>query len=384
MKRTLNSADAVKQVVRKNISTPKPEDFVSRQLDLFRGFLCNTEAERASLSNVFDLWDSIPRYVISRQLQDKWRKSGSFPLLYKIPFHYRGRELTATFQPASIEDKNGVVRSYFPSSSEEIIEDVLRKIAAEQNYGYHISEEKRTGVTFTLHMLRKELKNRGHERTYNDIILSLDIMARSVIITSTSDNKEGEFISSSLYLNNLTRVSKQKLAEDPKAKWTADFHPFASRALDDLTYRQFNYLRLMSHSNQLTRWLNKVLCLKYLQASLLTTFEIRFSTIKRDSGLLSGYKRNRSAIEAVDSAFIELHECAPPLLGKKPDRKVIDGARGIILDVVYVLTPSIEFISEVKAANKRKSLAEEKQRRGIIGGGSGKLPGIIGGGSQGL
>jgi len=64
---------------------PRPEYFVGRQMDLFRCLLCNTDAERDSLSNVFDLWDSIPRYVVSRQQQDKWRKAGTFPLLHEVP-----------------------------------------------------------------------------------------------------------------------------------------------------------------------------------------------------------------------------------------------------------------------------------------------------------
>ena len=184
---------------------PKPEDFHNRQMDLFRNMLCNTDAERDFLSNVFDLWDSIPRYVVSRQQQDKWRKAGTFPLLHKIPFHYRGRELTATIQPANIEDKDGVVRSYFPSANEELIEDVLRKFAADQNNGYYDPKEQRSGVVFTLYMVRKELARRRHGRTYREINLSLEIMARSVIITSTADGKEGEFTSNSLYLNNRSR-----------------------------------------------------------------------------------------------------------------------------------------------------------------------------------
>ena len=61
---------------------PKPEDFSSRQMVLFQDLLCNTVTERESLSNVFDLWDSIPRYVVSRQQQDKWRKAGDFPQLH--------------------------------------------------------------------------------------------------------------------------------------------------------------------------------------------------------------------------------------------------------------------------------------------------------------
>src|SRR5664280_976926 len=81
-------------VKKKQPLPPKQEDFSSRQMDLFHSLLCNTDAERDSLSNVFDLWDSIPRYVVSRQQQDKWRKAGTFPLLHEVPFHYRGRALT--------------------------------------------------------------------------------------------------------------------------------------------------------------------------------------------------------------------------------------------------------------------------------------------------
>lgn len=353
------SAKTTPSAKRKPPVPPKPEDFNSRQIALFQGLLCKTEAERDSLSNVFDLWDSIPRYVVSRQQQDKWRKAGTFPLLYEVPFHYRGRELMATIQPAVVKDKDGVARVYFPSANEELIEDVLRKIAAEQNNGYYDPKLQRSGVVFTLHMVRKELEKRGHGRTYKEINLSLEIMARSVIITSMVDGKEGEFTSNSLYLNNLFRVTKGRLAEDREAKWFADFHPFASRALDELTYRQFNYVRLMSHKSQLARWLNKVLSLKYLNASFLHPFEMRLSTIIRDSGLLNGYGRFRAAVEAVDSTFAELQTCQPPLLGSKPEKKLLEGKRGKILDVVYTLRPSREFMMEVKAASKRQSLAAD-------------------------
>lgn len=351
----MSNQPAQEKKMAKTPRPPKQESFASQQIDLFQSFLCNTEDERNSLSNVFDLWDSIPRYAVSRQQQDKWRKAGAFPLLHKIPFRYRGRDLVATIQPAAIEGDDGIVRSYFPSANEELIEDVLRKLATEQNNGYYESKERRSGVVFTLYAVRKELEKRGHGRTYKEINLSLEIMARAVIITSLADGKKGEFTSNSLYLNNLFRASKDKLAEDPEAKWFADFHPFASRALDDLTYRQFNYGRLMGHKSQLARWLNKVLCLKYVNASFTQPFEIRLTTIMRDSGLLSGYGRLRDAIEAVDAAFEELLTCRPSLLGGKPQKEVQEGARGKILEVVYTLQPSREFIAEVKAASKRQS-----------------------------
>lgn len=353
---------ADKPTKKKQITPPKPEDFDSLQMDLFRNLLCNTDIERDSLSNVFDLWDSIPRYVVSRQQQEKWRKAGTFPLLHEMPFHYRGRELMATIQPAAVKNKDGIIQAYFPSASEELIEDVLRKIAADQNNGYFNRKEGRSGVIFTLYMVRKELEKRGHGRTYKEIILSLEIMGRSVIVTSMADGKDGEFTCNSLYLNNLFRVTKGRLAEDPDAKWFADFHPFASRALDELTYRQFNYARLMSHKSQLARWLNKVLSLKYINASFMHPFEMRFSTIMRDSGLLNGYAVLRLAVAAVDSAFEELQNCQPSLLGCKPEKKLIEGSRGKILDAVYTLTPSREFVAEMKAASKRQAIASDRHK----------------------
>lgn len=336
---------------------PKAEDFGSGQISLFRDLLCNTGTERDSLSNVFDLWDGIPRYSISRQQQDKWRKAGTFPQLYDIDFHYRGRELKATIQPAWIKGQDGTITGYYPSANEELIEDVLRKLATSQNNGYFAAKEGRGGVVFTLHMVRKELESRGHGRTYKEISLSLEIMSSAVIQTSTADGQEGEFTSKSLYLNNLYRVSKSKLAEDPEAKWFVDFHPLASRAMDEMTYRQFNYARLMGHKSQLARWLNKVLCLKYLNAGFLHPFEMRLSTIIRDSKLLDGYGRLTNAVAAVDLAFEELQTGEPPLIRAKPQKNTVLGPRGKILDVVYTLHPSREFVAEVKAASKRQSLA---------------------------
>ena len=40
--------------------------FANRQLQLFQGLLANSPDEREALSNTVDLWDSIPRYTVSR------------------------------------------------------------------------------------------------------------------------------------------------------------------------------------------------------------------------------------------------------------------------------------------------------------------------------
>lgn len=342
----------------KPVIPPTEADFKGNQLDLFRSFLCNTDDERGQLSNTFDLWDSVPRYAMSRQQMDKIRKEKGFLSLQHITFQYRQRPFEIRIQAARIYDeKTKTETDYYPSANEELIEDALRKIAAEQRNAFFDKPNYRSGVVFSLYMLREELKRRGHTRSYQQIVLSLNILASSIIEIRTVEGKDGEGFTKSGYFSGLAAVTKNKLAEDPQAKWIVQFHPLVTQAIDTLTYRQFNYAQMMSHSTQLARWLHKQLSLKFTFASLTTPFEMRYSTIKRDSALLNNYTRERKAIETLDAAWNELK--ASRVLMNVEKREML-GSRSKLLDVVYTLTPSLGFVSEMKAANKRESLAVEK------------------------
>jgi hypothetical protein len=337
---------------------PTKSHFQNVQLDLFQRFLCNTELERDQLSNTFDLWDNMPRYSVSRQAMDKERKARGFLDLMEINFQYRGTSLQAIIQPARVRDKkNGATQDYYPSANEELIEDALRKIAAEQNHGYFDKPNYRSGVVFTLHMLREELKKRGHTRSYQQIVLSLNVLASSIIEIRAVNGKNGEGFAKSAYFPSLSAVSRNKLINDPQAKWIVQFHPLVTQAIDALTYRQFNYAQMMSYSTQLARWLHKQLSLKFTFASLTTSFELRYSTVKRDSALLDGYKQQRQAVVALDAAFEELKAGGVLMVVKKSE---IRSARAKLEDVIYTLTASRDFAAEMKAANKRQSLTVEK------------------------
>jgi len=142
------------------VSQPSAADFQCKQLDLFRAFLCNTEDERRRLSNTFELWDSVPRYAVSRQQMDKLRKAKGFLYLRQVEFHYRGKPMTAVIQAARVLDKKTAVsKDYYPSANEELVEDALRKLAADQRNAFFDRANFRSGVVFTLYMLREELKS---------------------------------------------------------------------------------------------------------------------------------------------------------------------------------------------------------------------------------
>lgn len=327
---------------------PASGPYRNPQIDLFQTFICNTQPERERLSNTIDIWDNVPRYSISRQEMNKRRNEyGGLPVL-TLGFAYRGQAYTAKIHPAKIEEGDKTVE-YYPSANEELVEDALRKIAALQNQGFFEQPTMRSGVAFTLYELREELAARGHARSYQQIMLSLTILRRSHIEIRHGEGK-GEMFVAANYLPGLAAVSRQRLAEDPKAKWVAQFHPLVAKCIDQVTYRQFNYATMMQLPTQLARWIHKQLSIKYTFASMLgNPFEMRYSTIKRDSNLLN-CKREIDNRRDVDNALAQL---VTSKVLREVQKRSATGAKGKVVDVVYQLYPAAEFVREMKAANTR-------------------------------
>lgn len=331
----------------KNKKLPAEQAFAGVQLSLFQSFLCNSDDERDRLSNTVELWDSLPKYAISQQSMNRVRTGeGLLPRLDKSVV-YKQQEYRLRITAAIIDDENSQPKAYYPSANEELVEDALRKIAAEQNQGFFDRSSFKSGVVFSLHLLREELKRRGHTRSYQEITRSLQILAGSNIEILFPD---GTGFATTSYFPALAVVSKKKIQEDPNARWVAHFHPLVTQSIDQLSYRQYNYHLMMSHTTQLARWLHKRLSNNYTNASLAIAYHIRLSSIRRDSGLLQ-YKRTNDATRKLEKAFQELVDHKVILSFNREEQR---GPKNKILDIKYTLTPHQAFIADVKAANRRQ------------------------------
>ena len=354
--------DAIATKAPKKVKVVPAAAFKNQQIDLFRDFLVNTDDERDGQSNAIDLWDSVPRYAISRAKQGELRAEGGFLPIAELVFQYKGRPLAAEIRPARIKttDKTGkpTTLEIYPSAREELIEHALRKLATEQQAGFlDAGSDFRSGVTFTLYQLRTELESRGHSMRYDQLVESLDVMnlANIRLFDKGTNDEDPSFISQP-YLPVLVKVTKEGLANDPQSKWLVQFHSSLTASIAQLTYRQFNYQRLMACQSQLSRWLLSQLVLKYTFAAPGNTFKMNYSTIQRDSGLLDNYKRTRDAVDALEIAMEELKREGVLMSFTK---EATTGARGKILDAVYTLAASVKFSSEQRAANKRQSTGLE-------------------------
>jgi len=328
--------------------SPPPEQTKSIQYNLFAQFF----GDRETFSNTIELWDGVPKYFISKQSQAKTRDEKGNLSLLKKDFQYKGIECRVVIQPAILEQKNGRDIASYPSANEELIEDVLRKFFSDQQLGYHDVKKTESWVRFSISMIKRELAARGKSRNIKQIKESIEILSRSVL----SLYVKKELIYTNPILADVTKVTRKQYLEDTSGFWMARLPALVSKSVNDLSYRQYNYSKMMSFKHQASRWMIKRLSHHYINAGHISPYGILLSSIIRDSGLFP-YSRARDRVKSFEKVLEELVGAKVLSHYQKEVRK---GVRKNIEDVLYTLGAHSEFIKDVKAANARKNKGEEE------------------------
>ena len=313
----------------------------SIQYDLFSQFVTN---DSSSVSNTVELWESIPKYFFTPGKVKKLRTIDGLAKPYKWEYLYNGLPCVVKIQPALIEEGMGSYKAYFPSITEELVEEALKKIFTDQQCGIHDPQKVESWVRFSLSMIQRELAARGRERNRNEIKHAIEVMSSCVI---TFYNGEKEVWKGSI-LQDLVTVGREEYLADADAQHVARLPLFISHAINHLEYRQFNYDRLMSCNEQLTRWIYKRLVNRFRQASFMNEYHFMYSDIEQSSGLLQQTTEGKNR-QKVKSALDELQERGVLLKYETDERK----EERKITDVKYTLWATGDFVSEQKAANKR-------------------------------
>jgi len=336
--------------------SPPAVSIKSPQYDLFSQFVTN---DQSTVSNTVEFWESIPKYFFSPGQIKKLRTKTGHADPYKWDYTHNGIPCTVKIQPALIEGEDGSYKAFFPSVTEELIEEALKKILSDQRYGLHDPQNAETWVRFSLSMLEKELKARGKTRNRNQIKHAIEIMSSCLIVLY----REGKEVWRGAILQDLVTVGRDEYLADTNAQHIARLPLFISHAINKLDYRQFNYACLMDCNEQLTRWIYKKLIHRYRQASFINNYHFKYSSLERDSGLLQ-QGRIRDNRRKVLAALNELVSCN---VIHKYDTDIRKKGRKII-DVKYTVKPTLEFIKEQKAANKRAidSFKQTKKVKALI------------------
>lgn len=326
-------------IVEAKLTNPLNRKTSNIQFELFKQFITN---DKNKVSNSIEIWERIPKYFFTTEQIKKLQPEKGQPDPYTWTYEEDGQIFNVEIQPALIK-KNGVYKAYFPSYTEELIEEALKKILTIQNLGIHNPNKHETWVRFTLSMINKELRNRGKGRQIAKIKQAIAVMS-GCIITVYKNKKE---VWKGSILQDLVTVNREEYLEDSDSYHIARLPLFISHAIEYMQTRQFNYDRLMQCNGQLSRWIYRQLINRFKQASFDTSYHFLFKDLKC-SGLLQ-QKRERDNRKKVVEALKELIKQGVlvnyEMNEQKKNRKIID--------ITYSVYPSKEFVHEQKAANKR-------------------------------
>lgn len=315
------------------------------QLSLFGDFL--PPGTRESYSNTIELYDAIPKYFSNKQRMAELRQNGVFLQSLKRRFRHRDSYYELIIKPARLINEKGQEKEYYPSHQEELVEEALKKIAADRMNGVFLNDT--AGVQFTLYELDQELRRQGHAMKWPDLIASLKICrSAGIVITGPDGTVEVE---SSIF-PVVALANRAEWQKNPKGmRCYVQFNPLITHSINKLTFRQFDYATYMKMKNHLARWMFKHLSHYYTQADWNTPYTIMQSTIVSNSYLVN-HGRRRDQMRYICEALDELKAGADVL--SQYTREMITGPRKKIEDVKYRLTPSLSFINQIRKANKRQ------------------------------
>jgi len=329
---------------------PQEDAYTCVQMQLFQSFRARDSTAQQRLSNSLDFWDAIPKYSVNRMGGGCHRDRAVAPPILTRHFEFRNDHFQLDVRPARVRQPlTGAISIYYPTLREEIVEDALRKIASQQQSGYYCDgpDRPRAGVRFTLHALRKYLREQGHTINLAQLKESLLILADSHIEVVALDNHQKKQINSSI-IRTLILSSRADIEQDPSCLCYADFHPLITDAIHAIQYRQFDLSAVLQHRKPLARWLHKYFIRTALNASPLHPIKLSLQFVKSASGLL-GSARWRDDVRSLRAAIEEL--ISNNVLIAAQDYVEKEGAS--VVDLRLLLTPSASLVADIIAANQR-------------------------------
>ncbi len=317
------------------------------QLSLFQSAL------PPGTSSTIELYDAMPKVFASPKEMERLRQKngGQFLDTLTRPFLYRKEEYVLTIRPARLPLKNGEEREFYPTKREDLIEQSLRKMATNPKNGIYLGGS--LAVQFSMSELRRELKDCGHGMSYGSIMRGLQV---NNFTSTTLATKDGKTVISSPIFPTLMHASREQWEKNPvETKCYVKFHPLVTVSVDDLTTRRMNYDALMLLNLTLSHYLYKRMSHLYLQADFTCPYNIRLSTLKRDSVLINSVYPS----DDLKSVRRTLQEFKDTEVIMYWEEDVTRGLNNRIIDVNFSLYPTPHFRDDIiKASQQQKRVRQ--------------------------
>lgn len=311
---------------------------------------------KSRTSNTISFYDIMPKYA----------RQGSQPYVTKDPtqttrtydFYFENNSYIIEVEAAKKRTEEGGTEYHFPSTKEEIIEDILRHLLAIDSKLSFFDDN--VGCQFTLYLIKQELRKYAKTRSSADIRDSLTILRKSqlaVYRAETYRNGLGDPIFSGPFFADATVIdlkdwfNRSTLDADKDCKGRVKFHNMVTEGIKECNFRLIRYDICMQYKSDIARWLHKRISHRHIGADSRTPFKIKLSTVFSDGNWMWSHRMDRNKAK-FNSAIKEMTKYGQLNRTQPVVYKKIKGGTSAATDYYCEIFLSDDFINHIIMANK--------------------------------
>ena len=330
------------------------------------------EMEDRSQSHMIALYDTAPRFVFvskGRGTEPELPAANAFVQSVHKEFPFKDALFSLTLQPARIyrpakpgpgddpADKRMVEYEVFPSEREQIVEQVVRRLAMDRSRLSLMGDKQdRVRVHFSLYEIRRELRAVNRTMDTAEIRVGLEILARTRMnnrkMPESGRKSARPVLESSVFPTLYIRPRTGEGGEDDENDTYLEFNALVASAIRNLEFKPISYQWIMRLKSPVARWLYNRLSIEYGDLDLtrmpdgVPPMILSADDIINNSGMNEWSRRRdtlRTETLAVDSLVEE------GILDQDEKTVSKDGRR--INDIEYIMMPSKKFLDQVRRGN---------------------------------
>jgi len=301
-------------------------------------------------ANYVAMFDLAPRFV------HRIGRDGTGRLeVIKREFDFGTERYRVTVTPARITDSQGNEKDMLPGEREQLVEDVIRKLAAER---LHLGDQDEVLTRFSIYGVQKELAKHNHTFSKAEIREAFQVL-HLCNISIMKLAPEGEKRPKPVVSAPAFPVLVFRDESDVDSSAFVQLNPLLAQAIKALAFEQVNYEWMMQLRNPLPRWVFKWLSLLLAEDEVPAgTMEIRASQVINSFG--NSRSRWREMLSEVEKSVAKLKEIAAISDYVKADVK--EGKKKV--DVVFHVRFSERFLADRRYAREQSEFnATEAAKR---------------------
>ncbi|USQ74170.1 hypothetical protein NF552_22540 (plasmid) [Roseomonas mucosa] len=303
------------------------------------------DASKRDLTNMVALYDIAPKF----SFDTRGDREGSLKLIER-EFTFAGKRFRITLKPTQIRGSDGVVVERYLGEREQIVEEVIRRIASNRGR-LTVHDGVKVRFPFTIGEVREELKRVKHTYSFAEIREAITLLNEVRLVVQDLETRGSPVLSSAAF----PVMGLRQRGDDFDS--FVEFNPLVADAIRLLDFLQVDYDTLMEIRDPVARWLLKRLH-NEIAATRQPIQQITATDIRRDSGMPE-WKTTRNLLRRVLQAVDVL--VAKGVLDKVDADEVLEGQRKV--DIVFTVSASPDFMAKVHASNRAAKMNQDDFER---------------------